>query len=98
MRYKPLAPALFACLVASANLQAATYDGLWSVLIITERGSCDVYRWDVSVVGGRAQTAMAQTLGGVDGRGRVQVTFLRGSERLTATGQLSGYFGSGRWV
>jgi hypothetical protein len=91
--------AIIASLIATSSVtQAAPYDGVWSVLIVTERGSCDVYRWDVVLTGGRAQTTMAQTIGGVDGRGRVQVTFVRGSERLSATGRLSGYFGSGRWL
>jgi hypothetical protein len=41
---------------------------------------------------------MAQVAGGVDARGGVQVTFIRGSDRLMASGRLSGYFGSGRWT
>ena len=48
----------FAALVAGTALQAAPaaasgYDGKWSVSVVTEKGSCDAYRWDLGIAGGR---------------------------------------------
>lgn len=40
----------FATSVAAAEPR---HDGKWSVEIVTEKGWCDVYRWDIGVAGGR---------------------------------------------
>ncbi len=85
--------------LAGAPAHAASYDGQWSVVVVTEQGSCDVYRWDLGVAGGKINERgiVAQANGQVDRRGLVNVTFSRGSDQLAATGTLSGLDGSGRW-
>lgn len=78
---------------------ASTYDGKWSVSVVTEKGSCDAYRWDLGIAGGRINERglIAQANGRVDQRGVVNVTFTRGSDQLAATGTLTDGDGSGRW-
>jgi hypothetical protein len=78
---------------------AGSYDGKWSVSVVTEQGACDAYRWDLGIAGNRIDERglLAQASGHVDPRGAVSVTFTRGSDQLAATGVLSGLDGSGRW-
>jgi hypothetical protein len=94
----------FAALVAGTALQAGPafasgYDGKWSVSVVTEKGSCDAYRWDLGIAGGRIDERglLAQASGQVDQRGAVRVVFTRGSDQLAATGMLTNLDGSGRW-
>jgi hypothetical protein len=35
------------------GLAQPSHDGRWSVVVITEQGPCDVYRWEFYVSGGR---------------------------------------------
>ncbi|MDB5594895.1 MAG: hypothetical protein JWM36_1856 [Hyphomicrobiales bacterium] len=80
--------------------QAASYDGKWAIVVVTEAGNCDVYRWDLGVNDGKIEERgfIAQAKGQIDPRGRVNVTFTSGSDALGATGTLSGADGSGRWT
>ena len=93
-----------AALVAGTTLatlpaQAGNYDGTWSVSVVTEQGSCDAYRWNLGIAGGRIDERglLAQATGKVDPRGMVHVTFTRGSDQLAASGVLTGLDGSGSW-
>lgn len=77
------------------------HDGKWSVEIVTEKGWCDVYRWDLGVSGGRviavgAPGAIAN--GGIDPRGRVVVQLARGADIMSVTGSVAANAGSGAWV
>ena len=95
----------FAAFVAGIALQtlpaaASSYDGKWSVSVVTEQGSCDAYKWDLGIAGGRIDEHgfIAQASGRVDQRGGVNLVFTRGSDQLAATGVLTGLDGSGRWT
>lgn len=92
---------LAASLGAAGESVAAPFDGRWSVLVITDRGTCDVYRWNLGVRGGRV-TGMEQQAAKASGRisngGRVNLTFRRGRDVLRARGRLRGAYGNGTWV
>ena len=78
-----------------------SFDGNWSVLIVTERGTCDrAYRYPVRISGGSvgyAGQASFNVSGRVGGNGAVTVTVSRGSQSATGSGMLSSTDGSGRW-
>jgi hypothetical protein len=87
----------------AAPLSAAkgSFDGNWSVLIVTERGTCDrAYRYPVRISNGSvgyAGQASFNVGGRVGANGAVTVTVSRGSQSATGTGALSGTDGSGTW-
>ena len=74
-------------------------DGNWSVLIVTEKGTCDrAYRYPVKIENGSvgyAGQASFNVSGKVGANGAVTVTVSRGNQSATGTGQLSGSNGSG---
>jgi hypothetical protein len=77
------------------------HDGQWAVEIVTEKGWCDVYRWNIGVAGGRitqvgAPGAVAN--GSIDPKGRVSVQLARGSDIMSVTGSIVAKTGSGAWV
>jgi hypothetical protein len=80
------------------------FDGLWSVLIITEKGTCDRgYRYAVRIKGGRVGHAdpsgSSFRIGGsVAGSGAIRVSVARGSQSASGSGRLSRNGGSGRWT
>jgi hypothetical protein len=80
----------------------AAFDGGWSVLIVTEKGTCDrAYRYPVKIQNGAvgyAGTASFTVSGKVGDNGAVTVTVARGNQSATGTGTLSGRDGSGRWT
>ena len=81
----------------------AGYDGLWSVLIITEQGTCDRgYRYSVrirnGVVGHADPSNSSFRIGGrVSGGGGISVSVARGTQSAAGSGRLSRTGGSGRW-
>ena len=80
---------------------AAGSDGTWSVLIITEKGTCDRgYRYPVKitrgVVGHVDPTSSFDIRGRVNGS-RITVTVSRGSQSAAGTGRIGGSSGSGTW-
>jgi hypothetical protein len=80
------------------------FDGLWSVLIITEKGTCDRgYRYAVRIKGGRVGHAdpansSFKISGTVAGGGAARVSVARGNQSARGTGRLSRNAGSGRWT
>jgi hypothetical protein len=80
-----------------------TYDGLWSVLIITEKGTCDRgYRYAVRIKGGRVGHAdpansSFKMSGSVSGGGAARVSVARGSQSAAGSGRLTRDAGAGRW-
>ena len=84
-----------------AAARTATYDGNWSVLIITDSGSCDrSYRYGVNVENGEVRyrgESGIDVSGSVDNAGRVRVVIGRGDQRAEGTGRLGGDSGSGVW-
>ena len=88
---------------ASAPIAAgkASFDGNWSVLIVTEKGTCDrAYRYPVRISRGSvgyAGEASFNVSGQVGANGAVTVTVSRGSQSASGSGRLSLTDGSGHW-
>ena len=91
-------PLALAALPAAAR--SAPHDGRWSVLVITDKGTCDVYRWTITVAKGRV-IAMAKDVvtpaGRISRSGRVNLSFRRGRDVMMARGRISRTYGSGSW-
>src|SRR6478609_3882446 len=70
-----------------------SFDGGWSVLIVTEKGTCDrAYRYPIKIENGAvgyAGSASFTVSGKVDPKGAVIVTVARGSQSATGTGRMS---------
>jgi hypothetical protein len=103
------APALAIAAVGTALLlpipamarSSSTYDGRWSVLVITRSGTCDAaYRYGVTVENGAVRYAGESGVdvrGNVDDQGRVRVVIGRGEQSAEGTGRLTADGGSGTW-
>ena len=80
----------------------ASYDGTWSVLIVTQQGKCDrAYRYPVRISNGSvgyAGDAAFNVSGTVGDNGTVTVTVSRGSQSARGQGRLSPTDGSGMWT
>lgn len=91
-----------ALLAPTASARSATFDGRWSVLVITRAGTCDAaYRYGVTVENGAVRYAGESGVdvrGNVDDRGRVRVVIGRGEQSAEGTGQLTAEGGSGTWT
>jgi hypothetical protein len=76
------------------------FDGNWSVLIVTDAGSCDTaYRYALQIVNGRI-TYPDQTInvtGHVSGGGYVRVLVSAGGQYASGSGRLYDGSGAGRW-
>jgi hypothetical protein len=92
-----------------ATLGAATpagsspgYDGIWSVVIITAKGTCDrAYRYPIRIRNGALQaegSSPATINGKVASNGQVTVTVSAGNKSANGSGRLSGTAGSGSWT
>ena len=88
--------------VAAPIASAKSFDGGWSVLIVTEKGTCDrAYRYPVKIENGAvgyAGTAAFNVIGKVGANGAVTVTVSRGDKSATGTGHMSGTDGAGTWT
>lgn len=97
-----LAAVLSSGFATSAKAQAA-YDGLWSVLIITEKGTCDRgYRYAVRIRSGRVAHAdpassSFRISGRVAGNGAINVSVARGDQSANGSGRIGRNSGAGRW-
>jgi len=84
-----------------AAAPAANFDGRWSVVIITDAGSCDrAYRYRVRIAGGRIYydgDSAAVINGQVDPRGNVVVSLRYGQSSANGSGHLTESGGEGRW-
>jgi hypothetical protein len=80
---------------------AATQDGNWSVLIITEKGTCDRgYRYGLKVSNGQVSyqgSADVNMAGTVASNGAVNVSIKVGDKGANGTGRLSASSGTGTW-
>ena len=80
----------------------ANFDGAWSVLIVTQKGTCDrAYRYPVQIQNGLvgyAGSASFTVSGKVGDAGAVTVTVARGTQSATGTGRMSATDGSGTWT
>ena len=87
---------------AAMPAQAKTnFDGNWSVVIITEQGTCDrSYRYPVRISNGTvgyAGEASFDVSGRVGPNGKVTVTVSRGDKRANGSGTLTADSGVGSW-
>jgi hypothetical protein len=76
------------------------YDGNWSVLIVTDSGTCDrAYRYALKIADGRVfyDDPSFNVSGHVDARGNVSVGVSAGGQSANGSGHLSGNYGDGRW-
>jgi len=94
-----VAALLAAAAVPAAARAAGGYDGIWTVLIITQAGNCDpAYSYPFRVSGGRISTAGAAEVSGSVGRGgSVMVRISAGGSVATGSGRLGSSTGAGRW-
>jgi hypothetical protein len=94
--------------LASAGIAASpgtavartNYDGIWSVLIITQSGPCErAYRYGVQISNGRVLggDGSANLQGQVANNGAVRVSVSAGDQRAAGSGRLSRDRGSGLW-
>ena len=94
---------LAATVPASAPASArSNYDGKWSVLIVTHKGSCDrAYRYPVKIDNGSVGYAGDSSFtvsGKVGENGAVIVKVARGNQSANGQGKLSATDGSGMWT
>jgi hypothetical protein len=106
---RALAPALAAIGILAATVPASApasarsnFDGTWSVLIVTQKGTCDrAYRYPVKIDNGAvgyAGDASFTVSGKVGENGSVIVKVARGSQSANGQGRLSATDGSGMWI
>ncbi len=80
---------------------AAVHDGNWTVLIVTEKGTCDrAYRYDLKVVNGHVRyqgESSVKFTGTVAPNGAVKVSIRLGEQGANGTGRLSKNTGVGIW-
>jgi hypothetical protein len=85
----------------SARPTQSSFDGHWSVVIITDAGTCDrSYRYGLVVSRGRIYYEGDSSViisGGVDPRGRLSVSLRYGQSAAQGRGRLSRSDGEGRW-
>jgi hypothetical protein len=95
-----VAAAVAGATAAPASAQSR-YEGRWSVLIITDKGTCDrAYRYSVNIVRGAivyGGEAGVRFTGRVDRNGRLRATISRGSASAHGSGRLSRTRGAGVW-
>jgi hypothetical protein len=103
-------PALAAAAILAASAVPASapafaksnYDGQWSVLIVTQKGTCDrAYRYPVKIDNGSVGYAGESSFnvsGKVGANGTVTVTVSRGSQSAKGTGRMSATDGAGIWT
>jgi len=94
---------LAATVPASAPASArSNFDGTWSVLIVTQKGTCDrAYRYPVRIANGSVGYAGDSSFtvsGKVGDNGAVTVKVARGSQSANGQGRLSATDGSGMWT
>jgi hypothetical protein len=88
---------------AKGGGSTAPFNGLWSVLIITEQGTCDRgYRYAVRIKNGSVGHAdpansSFRIAGRVAGNGATNVSVARGTQSANGSGRLSQNAGAGRW-
>ena len=85
----------------SAKTTRTSFDGSWSVVIITDAGTCDrAYRYGIRIAGGQLHYdgGMGVALSGqVTPNGNVSVSLSQGAAVARGSGRLSKSAGSGRW-
>jgi hypothetical protein len=88
-------------LASTSTFAIPRFDGLWSVAIVTEQGTCDRgYRYPIRISNGVLANAGAVAFnisGKVAATGAITVTVSHGSSSATGVGRLAGDTGAGNW-
>jgi hypothetical protein len=96
-----LALSLASLAVPSTAISSPNFDGLWSVVIVTERGTCDrAYRYPIRISRGQLlnEGSSPVTINGrVAAAGTVNVIVSAGNQSATGSGRLNGTRGTGTW-
>jgi hypothetical protein len=92
--------ATFALIAANTAPASASFDGNWTVSIITTRGVCDAgIALPIQISDGRVASGHSEV--GVSGRvaqsGGITVTVVQGIKRAFGIGKLAEASGSGTW-
>jgi hypothetical protein len=97
-----VAVAALGTLIANTSFAGAGYDGVWSVLVHTEKGDCDPgYRYPIRIAGGHlvnAGDAAFTITGAVQPTGAITVTVAAGGKSASGSGTLTGNQGGGHWA
>src|SRR4051812_31368086 len=101
-RLAPVLGTMTVLATAAAAHAQATFDGLWSVQIVSQAGPCGqgYVTNPVRIARGTVQNAGNQSAfvaGRVDRRGVVRVSLSSGAQQAHGAGRLSPSSGSGRW-
>jgi hypothetical protein len=92
---------LLTTLPGATRASPASFDGSWSVVVVTDAGSCErSSRYGVRITGGRVVYDGGSGIalsGQVNGAGRVVVSLRSSESAANGSGRLSGSSGSGRW-
>ena len=96
-----LAAAFMLVTVLPGPARAASFDGNWSVLIVTQKGPCDsAYRYGLSIRNGVVfyeGSAPVNVSGRVNRNGGVHVRVWAGSQSANGSGRLARGSGRGIW-
>jgi len=91
-----------AIFVTTSSFALPSYDGLWSVSIVTEKGDCDPgYRYPVRISNGQLANAGDTGFsisGSVALTGAITVTVSAAGKSATGSGRLAGDIGEGLWI
>lgn len=88
------------CMLATTSgVQAAPYDGIWSVVAVAQTGDCNQYSYALRIAEGRITYAGtgAYASGRVSTQGRVSGTLQALGQTVSASGRLAGSRGGGTW-
>jgi hypothetical protein len=90
-----------ASLAATQSFAVPSYDGLWSVSVVTEKGDCDRgYRYPIRISHGQlinAGDAVFTVTGKVAQTGAITVTVSAVGKSASGSGRLTGSVGGGSW-
>ena len=93
----------FAAVLTAATTTVArpTFDGEWSVVIITQKGDCEgSLRYPIRISNGmvlNAELVPVDISGRVGGSGAITVKVTFGDKSASGSGRLSGATGAGSW-
>jgi hypothetical protein len=89
-------------LISSTSFAGPAYDGVWSVLVHTEKGDCDPgYRYPIRIANGHlanAGDAAFTITGAVAPTGAITVTVSAAGKSASGSGRLAGTEGGGSWT
>jgi len=94
--------ATIGALVSTTSFAGPAYDGVWSVLVHTEKGDCDPgYRYPIRISNGHlanAGDAAFTITGAIAPTGAITVTVSAAGKSASGSGHLAGTAGSGSWT